>query len=434
MDELVFVHLSDIHFSKPGKLFDLDSELRNQLELDVQRMTESFEETAGILVCGDIAFSGSIDEYQEASSWIRKLLGLAKVESGNVWVVPGNHDINWETIRSSKLLRDAHTTLRGTPNGSIDSCFKEYLKDNLLRLFEPLKDFNLFASSFDCDSTPVRLFWEKDLELNDGSILRIRGMNSSIISDEFDNDRGKSLMLSSFQSVFNEEPNITYMSMCHHPPQRILEEDELEDCLSSRVAIQLFGHKHRQRLVPIGDRLRVSAGAVHPARDEGNWEPCYNWFSTRVDGIDSGRKLIVDVWPRVWRRASRTFEPEYHDGKEFQRFILPLKPWNGSKEKKRQAQAATKSPLTVTKVRYFMDPKRKLVYRFLSLPYTQIIEIAVGLGLLRDQDKGVEDLELFKRFIARAEEKGREGMAQLWDLVEDKYGSDKDTVNPFRTY
>ena len=60
MEPLVFIHLSDIHFSKPGKLFDLDSELRNQLELDVQRMTKNFEGGAnGILVCGDIAFSGS---------------------------------------------------------------------------------------------------------------------------------------------------------------------------------------------------------------------------------------------------------------------------------------------------------------------------------------------------------------------------------------
>ena len=80
-----------------------------------------------------------------------------------------------------------------------------------------------------------------------------------------------------------------------------------------------------------------------------------------------------------------------------------------------------------------MDPKRQLVYRFLSLPYTQIIEIAVGLRLLTDQDKGVEDLELFKRFIARAEKRGRETMAQLWDLVKDKYGSERSTTNPFKT-
>ena len=268
MEPLVFIHLSDIHFSKPGKLFDLDSELRNQLELDVQRMTKNFEGGAnGILVCGDIAFSGSTEKSQEASRWIKKLLGMAKVENGGVWVVPGNHDINWTTIRSSKSLREAHTTLRGTPLSSIDQCFKEYLDDNILRLFEPLKEFNLFASSFDCDSTPDRLFWQDDLELNDGSILKIRGMNSSIISNEYDNDEGKSLILTSFQSGFIEEPNITYVSMCHHPPQRIREEDDLEDCLNSRVAIQLFGHKHRQRLRRNGEGLRISAGAVHPCSD-----------------------------------------------------------------------------------------------------------------------------------------------------------------------
>ena len=79
-----------------------------------------------------------------------------------------------------------------------------------------------------------------------------------------------------------------------------------------------------------------------------------------------------------------------------------------------------------------MDPKKQLVYRFLSLPYTQIIEIAVGLRLLTDQDKGVEDLELFKRFIARAEKRGRETMAQLWDLVEDKYRERKKHHKPLQ--
>ena len=276
---------------------------------------------------------------------------------------------------------------------------------------------------------------EHDLELNDGSILKIRGMNSSIISNEYDNDEGKSLILTSFQSGFIEEPNITYVSMCHHPPQRIREEDDLEDCLNSRVAIQLFGHKHRQRLRRNGEGLRISAGAVHPARDESPWEPCYNWISICVDITESNRNLVVDVWPRVWRPASRTFEPEFHDSKEFRRFTLPLKPWKGSKVKKIQAQVGdqTKGPLAVIKARYPMDPKRQLVYRFLSLPYTQIIEIAVGLRLLTDQDKGVEDLELFKRFIARAEKRGRETMAQLWDLVEDKYGSERSTTNPFKT-
>jgi len=433
MDKLVFLHLSDIHFSKPEPTFDLDIELRNQIELDVQRMTDGFQQATGILLCGDIAFSGARDEYDRASDWIKKLQRLAAVEDGNVWTVPGNHDVNRQTVRKSQILQDVHARLRGIPENSINEQLKQYLNDELEPhiLFEPIKNYNLFAVSFDCDSTPEQLFWEKDLPLNDGSTLKIRGLNSSLISDESDDDERRSLILSSFQIGFQEDASVTYMSMCHHPPHLIRQEDEFEDCLQARVAVQLFGHKHRQRLNVIDDRLRISAGAVHPSRRESGWEPRYNWVSIYADSIGDQRNLIVEVWPRIWDQTRRTFEPEVKDGRESRIFPLPLKPWQGKEIEEHQPHALPreKGDLTVGKARYLMEPKRKLVYRFLSLPYNQIIEIAVTLNLLTDKDKGVEGLELFKRFIERAEK--REMMDKLWDAVEQKYGNANATENPF---
>ena len=76
-----------------------------------------------------------------------------------------------------------------------------------------------------------------------------------------------------------------------------------------------------------------------------------------------------------------------------------------------------------------MNPARRLTYRFLSLPYRKRLEIAQGLGLLREEDKGLRDSELFKRFFARAKEK--EILEQLWDEVERRHG-EKLEKNPFK--
>lgn len=66
-----------------------------------------------------------------------------------------------------------------------------------------------------------------------------------------------------------------------------------------------------------------------------------------------------------------------------------------------------------------MEGERKIVYHLLSLPYCQIIEIAVELNLLRNKDKkGGDELELVKRIFNRAKEMGI--LDQLQDAVERK--------------
>ena len=59
-DKLVFLHLSDIHFLRwSGSRYDLDADLRNELLLDAVDMVKQLGLPDGILICGDIAFSGT---------------------------------------------------------------------------------------------------------------------------------------------------------------------------------------------------------------------------------------------------------------------------------------------------------------------------------------------------------------------------------------
>jgi len=76
-----------------------------------------------------------------------------------------------------------------------------------------------------------------------------------------------------------------------------------------------------------------------------------------------------------------------------------------------------------------INPVRTLTYRFLSLPYVSRIEIAQSLGLLQDEDKGVKDRELFRRFFRRAKE--RNILRRLWDEIGGRHVDDRYSENPF---
>ena len=57
---IILVHLSDIHFSKrhSGGVYDLDADLRNELERDAEQMHGQLGSIHGLLITGDIAFAG----------------------------------------------------------------------------------------------------------------------------------------------------------------------------------------------------------------------------------------------------------------------------------------------------------------------------------------------------------------------------------------
>ena len=75
------------------------------------------------------------------------------------------------------------------------------------------------------------------------------------------------------------------------------------------------------------------------------------------------------------------------------------------------------------------NPSRRLAYRFLTLQYHEIVEIANKLKLLSDGDDGLRDFELFRKIIERA--KDGKLLAELWEAVEKEHGNDDPTNNPF---
>ena len=66
------IHLSDIHFTA-GDTWDPDEDQRTELLADVRALVDEGGTVDGILIGGDIAFSGAKAEYDVAAEWIEKV-------------------------------------------------------------------------------------------------------------------------------------------------------------------------------------------------------------------------------------------------------------------------------------------------------------------------------------------------------------------------
>lgn len=433
---LVLMHLSDIHFHKESDtFFDLDLDLRNELERDAEVMGQRLDGVDGILITGDVVYAGHADEYDKARKWLTTLCDITGCRYENTWMCPGNHDVDREEIKNNEVLSDLHSTLRSIPIDEIDEKIKKYFlnatgSDLFLR---PIRNYNAFASAYGCEISSDKLFWQHDLSLNDGSKLRLNGLSSTLISNALDDTEAHKLILSSYQVQFNSEPGVEHISLCHHPLDWLRDYDMVDSKLGSRVRIQLFGHKHEQVIREIDQSLRIVAGATHPERRARQWVPRYNFMCIHIEKDDADRKLHVDIYPRMWT-SDHKFDADYKRGFDVRPYVLDLPAWEDKSnniidskgaEKKMQActTEASDKPAGV-----MMHPERKLVYRFFGLGYSKQMAISVKLGLVLDEDRDLPELKLFAAVLRRAKESGK--LHVLWDEVEKASGEGK-TENPF---
>jgi 3',5'-cyclic AMP phosphodiesterase CpdA len=454
MGALRFIHLSDIHFhyATSNGPYDLDDVIRHELVLNAVEGATELGGVEGVLVSGDIAFCGAHQEYNTAYQWLDKLCQATSCSINRVWTVPGNHDVDLTRIEGNRNAERLRATLRQTPTDQLNNEIRKTLEDVNDRqlLFEPLEQYNIFSTNLGCCSTANPLYWEHSVPLNDGSMLRVRGMNSTLVSDRNDSDKeeGRKLILSSFQTKFMRDDGVVDLTMCHHPLEWLRDRYDVEDWLDAHARVQLFGHRHVQRVRPVADNLRVAAGAMHPVRAEVGWEPRYNFITFEVKYDERGRWLHVEVHPRVWNDTIKRFMP---DNIGIHARDLPLRDWHPSSspsgatppeltghENLAGVVAAIRpdllelennQPLTEVSI---LNAGEKLTSRYMSLPHSLQREIARKLELIEAEDKEASDTELYRRYFRRAKE--RKMLERLWNEVETVYadrGEEYTAENPF---
>ena len=82
----------------------------------------------------------------------------------------------------------------------------------------------------------------------------------------------------------------------------------------------------------------------------------------------------------------------------------------------------------VTSEGKIVNHKRRLVFRFHSLPYVAQMEIVTKLKLVAEEDRGLKEVERQVRYFRRAEQ--NDILDQFWTAVEQQHGKDLGD-NPF---
>lgn len=314
---LSFVHLSDIHFHKnSGDAYDLDDDLRNELYIDIKtNFSKHIPRADGILVCGDIAFSGQKIEYNAAEAFLKELCDMLSLDESMVFCVPGNHDVDW-AVTKSRSVRLLQQDLASAGPSDAEDLWGKLFRDprDAETMYASIGLYNdLFAAKFRCSHLPGEAVWSQEMDLGSGYKLCIVGINSTIISNEDDHrkDGTEQPMRISLSQIPQRRDKTVYLSLCHHPPDCWIDpEHKLRDKMDARVAVQLYGHKHHQTINATSRRIVVGSGATHPSRKESGWIPMYNWISLEMIRQTDGDYLIVKIYPRVLNSEGTAFEAD----------------------------------------------------------------------------------------------------------------------------
>ena len=306
---VAFIHLSDIHFGqeKGGRVFT-HADVRERLLDDVTRMVKTLPNgrVDGIIVSGDIAYAGQIQEYGQAGQWLDRLASAAGCKITDIQVVPGNHDINRDGICRSSEMMLAEISEKG--ESRLDF-FLEFEKDREV-FYGRFDAYREFAEAYDCPlDRDGGTAGERATRIGPDRTLRFIGLNSALCCAKKD-EKGK-LLLGARQRVLPRKMGEELVVICHHPLPWLRDSDEARQYVRSRARVFISGHEHTPQIavdrIENGcDLLMIAAGATVPPVADEEFTFTYNVLEFVWDAATDG--LTVKIHPRVWSASRTAFE------------------------------------------------------------------------------------------------------------------------------
>jgi predicted phosphodiesterase len=302
---LSFIHLSDIHFGQEvGGALVTHEDVRERLVDDV---AEFFSErrasgrpATGVLITGDIAYSGREDEYVAAGLWLDRVCSAAGCEATSIQVVPGNHDVDLRKITAGAHLMLSSIVEKGESH--LDQMLTAE-RDRAL-LHARLEEYERFASGYGCSvDDGGGHCGEKQFELAANRRVAFVGLNSALLCRGGD-DRGK-LILGQRQRTIALEPGVERIVLMHHPPHWLADISAVKAYIRNRARILLWGHEHAPDIEHIvvdqgAGFLAIASGATTPPYGYG-----YSYSVIDLTWVEDGDALRADIYARVWGEATR---------------------------------------------------------------------------------------------------------------------------------
>jgi GTPase-associated adaptor domain/Calcineurin-like phosphoesterase len=414
---MLLLHISDIHFREPDCLnpaMDPDLPYRTLILRDVRERVRVLGPVGAILIGGDVAFKGHPREFETALTWIRDLSDASGCPFAKVFVVPGNHDIDRSIVDRVPSVRNARNAIANAQAHHRERELRTQFSDPETgrSLLQPLAAYNDFAKLFSCQVYPPdHLYWKQDLPIGGGITLRLHGLTSAILSGNNDTRDGP-LYVSPLQTVLEPADDVANLVMMHHPPDWLIDQDDVNNAICIRSVMHFFGHKHSQRITQERNYVRYEAGAVNPDRYEAAWRPGYNLIEISVSGAAVGRML--DVRSHLLQYQSvpiERFVPiRTRDNSDVfvDSFAMPATSPTAPVEDAPDPAIAVYTAEVPVDVEAAMgdEDTRNLVSRFWKLTMSQRREIALGLGLIDDSELQLPEPERYGRALLRAGERG----------------------------
>jgi len=305
----IYVHVSDIHFGqeKDGGLIASNDEAKRCLIEDARTEVGKFGvEAAGVIVTGDIAYSGKDTEYSDAGKWLAQLTDAIGCKRTDVQMVPGNHDIDRNAITNT-----LETVLFAFHKGG------EYWLDRHLdhaedckTLYRRFDAYKGFALDYRCDlDLNGGISKSAKLELAKGRSIRFVRLNSAITCSKRD-EKGN-LILGARQRILPEENGVEIVVLSHHPLSWFQDSDKARGFLRGRARVFISGHEHFPRLdvhqVEDGrDLMMLAAGATAPEDFKHGFTYKYNILAFEWDEPQDA--LAVTINPRTWDEDMARFK------------------------------------------------------------------------------------------------------------------------------
>lgn len=374
--------LSDIHFLSLYEEIDSHTALRGAFLKDLADYREQHGVIDHILVCGDIACTGTKKEYDAAHKFFDEVCSKVGCKPEEIYIVPGNHDKNFNTPNAEVR----HLIHAGLSNESIDSnrLFIDLLSKDFTQfktLFQPFKDYQDFAVKMvSADPLMAKCLDEKcDREYDNekdkaymmtnlGTIgsypVILYAMNTSLCSDWYDvNDfeKGHKLFLPKLCYNTNaDKEDCINIVMMHHPTSRLVCGEQIAKALDDSYQIQIFGHLHKPVSINNGV-VHIHSGALQPPKDENDksegYFSVYNILEMEVTSENEIDNLNVYLRVEQYREDNKKYIENEDESKKF---ILPLEKHKNRWHAKNDEQVQPKSlPEGVT--------ERTVKYRFLQL-------------------------------------------------------------------
>lgn len=297
MATLTWLHVSDFHYRQPGEAtLDLD-----RLVDDVQgQLVRRGLRLDCVFFTGDLAFSGKPEEYVGVGKAFDRFLTKLKLKREQLFVVPGNHDVDRAISPTLPELKPAES------NSAINKILLQKPRPKILDRQQAYQDF--VTKFYDGTTADPELapsgFWSVRQLQNFAHPVTVLCLNSAWLASG-STDRGN-LALGEVQikSALEGIHEGFCVALMHHPFAWLREHEEtlVHRPLARACDFILCGHQHMPRFAqaPFGDKAMIlSAGAAHE-RDQ--------ILSYNVVHLDLGSGF-GDVYTRQWSITT----PDFHD-------------------------------------------------------------------------------------------------------------------------